>query len=73
MTTRKTKDADSVQTNDAPAASAEKATPHYATRVFTDAGTERRFEQDDELTGIEPGVVANYAAAGLATTEKPSA
>lgn len=44
---------------------------HYATRDFKDAGTERAFEKGAELTDVEAGALANYVAAGLATTDKP--
>lgn len=47
--------------------------PHYATRDFTDAGTGRSFSAGAELKDIEDGQVGNYAAAGLATDEKPKA
>jgi hypothetical protein len=48
------------------------ATPKkfYATRDFKDAGIEKAFKLGDELTS-EPGV-ENYAAAGLASDEKPA-
>lgn len=44
---------------------------HYATRAFKDAGTERAFEMDAELTDVSAGELANYVNAGLATTDKP--
>lgn len=43
----------------------------YATRDFKDAGTTRFFERGGEITDAEDGEIANYAAAGLASTEKP--
>ena len=46
---------------------------HFATRNFQDAGTERSFERGAELTDVKDGALANYVAAGLATTEKPQA
>lgn len=49
-------------------------TQHYATRNFRDAGTEREFEQGKPFPDdVSDGSIVNYAAAGLATTEKPSA
>lgn len=47
------------------------ATPKtlYATRDFKDAGTEKAFKLGDDVTD-EPGA-ENYAAAGLASEEKP--
>lgn len=45
--------------------------PHYATRDFKDAGTTRFFERGAEITDAQDGEIANYAAAGLASTEKP--
>lgn len=45
--------------------------PHFATRNFSDAGTLRNFESGDEIKGAAPGEIANYVAAGLASTEKP--
>ena len=44
--------------------------PHYATRDFTDAGTTRRFERGAVIEA-EPGELANYLAAGIASHEKP--
>lgn len=45
--------------------------PHFATRDFTDAGTKRRFESGAEIKEAQPGEIANYVAAGLASIEKP--
>lgn len=45
--------------------------PHFATRDFKDAGTTRFFERAGEITDVTDGEMANYAAAGLASTEKP--
>lgn len=45
--------------------------PHFATRNFKDAGTTRFFERGDEITEVTDGEIVNYAAAGLASTEKP--
>lgn len=45
--------------------------PHYATRDFKDAGTTRFFERGSEITDATDGEITNYAAAGLASTEKP--
>lgn len=50
-----------------------KATPFYATREFTDAGTGRAFEKNAELIGIDAGTIENYRVAGLATSKKPDA
>jgi hypothetical protein len=44
--------------------------PHYATRDFTDAGTTKHFERGAKIDA-EPGEIGNYAAAGLASTDKP--
>lgn len=59
------------KTTTTTAASETKATPFYATREFTDAGTGRTFGKNDELTDIDAGVIANYRAGGLASPEKP--
>ena len=73
MTTKKTDGADGATTNDTattPTAAADK--PHYATRDFKDAGSERQFVKDGKpLTDVTPGELANYVAAGLASTDKP--
>ncbi|KQN77877.1 hypothetical protein [Sphingomonas sp. Leaf62] len=61
------------KTTTAVAASEPKATPFYATREFTDAGTGRAFEKNAELVGIDAGTAENYRVAGLATSEKPDA
>lgn len=45
--------------------------PHFATRDFKDAGTTRFFERSAEITDVTDGEIGNYAAAGLASTEKP--
>lgn len=50
-----------------------KKTTFYATRFFKDAGTERTFEFGAELTDLDEGTLRNYAAAGVASTEKPKA
>lgn len=52
---------------------ATKTTPKtfYATRDFNDAGTTRRFAAGEEIKEAKPGELANYEAAGLASTEKP--
>jgi hypothetical protein len=47
------------------------AKPHYATRDFKDAGTTRFFPRGNEITDATDGEIANYVAAGLASTEKP--
>lgn len=47
-------------------------TTYYATRDFTDAGTERSFEKGKPLEDVDEGTARNYAAAGLASTEKPT-
>lgn len=44
--------------------------PFYAQRDFADAGTTRRFERGTTIDA-EPGEIANYVAAGLASHEKP--
>jgi len=44
---------------------------HYATRDFTDAGTTRRFERGEKIEECSDGELGNYAAAGLASTDKP--
>ncbi len=49
-----------------------KATTYYATRDFKDAGTERAFTGGKPLENIDEDTARNYAAAGLASTEKPS-
>jgi hypothetical protein len=54
-------------TTDASAA----ATPHFATRDFKDAGTTRFFARGAEITDAQPGEIANYVAAGLASTDRP--
>lgn len=46
---------------------------YYATRDFTDAGTERSFEKGKPLENIDEATARNYAAAGAASTEKPDA
>jgi hypothetical protein len=46
--------------------------PHYATRDFSDGGTNRQFQRGAVIEA-DPGEIANYAAAGLATIEKPKA
>lgn len=71
MTTKKTEDASASQTTETTAKT--DAKPYFATRRFKDAGTERTFQAGDELKDVEPGSIANYARAGLASTEKPSA
>lgn len=48
------------------------AKTYYATRDFNDAGTERSFAAGGELKDVDDGALANYEAAGLATTEKPA-
>lgn len=45
----------------------------FATRDFTDAGTERSYERNKPITDVEAGVMGNYIAAGLATDEEPTA
>ena len=47
------------------------ATPkkHYATRDFTDAGTEKAFTANEPIDAT-PGEIANYVAASLATDQK---
>jgi hypothetical protein len=44
---------------------------YYATRDFKDAGTTRFFERAAEIKDVTAGEMANYAFAGLASTEKP--
>lgn len=44
--------------------------PMYATRDFNDAGTEKSFTRGEKITA-KAGELANYAAAGLASEEKP--
>lgn len=46
---------------------------YYATRDFTDAGTERSFEKGKPLENVDEATARNYAAAGAASTEKPAA
>lgn len=46
---------------------------YYATRDFTDAGTERSFEKGKSLENVDEATALNYAAAGAASTEKPEA
>lgn len=48
-----------------------KATTYYATRGFKDAGTERTFVGGKPLENIDEDTARNYAAAGLASTDKP--
>ena len=48
------------------------AKPFYATRDFRDAGTGRRFEGGKPIDA-EPGEIANYEAAGLASDKKADA
>lgn len=43
---------------------------HYATKNFKDAGTERSFIAGEEITDATAGELANYVAAGAASTEK---
>jgi hypothetical protein len=38
----------------------------YATRNFTDAGTNKSFKTGQELTGLSEGELGNYEHAGLA-------
>lgn len=44
--------------------------PHYATRDFNDAGTTARFERGKAIDA-SADEIANYVAAGLASTDKP--
>lgn len=45
-----------------------------ATRDFTDAGTGRSFLANKPVDDVEPGEMANYAAAGLVKAdEQPAA
>ncbi|MGW8190159.1 hypothetical protein [Sphingomonas hankookensis] len=44
----------------------------YATKDFTDAGTERSFEYGKEVD-VDEGTALNYEAAGLVSTQKPAA
>lgn len=48
------------------------APKYYATKDFTDAGTDKRFDRGNPME-IDEGTFANYEAAGLASTEKPAA
>lgn len=48
-------------------------TTMYATRDFTDAGTERAFSRGETLKDVTEGEMANYVAAGLASATKPKA
>lgn len=41
-------------------------TKRYATRDFTDAGTNKSFKAGQELTGLSEGELGNYEHAGLA-------
>ena len=45
----------------------------YATRDFRDAGSERAFAAGEPIRDVSDGAMANYAAAGLATSDKPKA
>lgn len=47
------------------------ARTYYATKDFIDAGTEALFERGKPME-IDEGTAANYRAAGLASTDKPS-
>ncbi|MEG3089501.1 hypothetical protein [Sphingomonas sp. PB4P5] len=75
--TAKKDDSATAQTNDAATANdtpqVEPSKTYYATRDFGDAGTERQFTKGEKLTDVEHGSLVNYAAAGLASTEKPKA
>lgn len=42
----------------------------FATRNFKDAGASKSYKQGEEISA-EPGVIENYAAAGLVSDEKP--
>ncbi|WP_294353321.1 hypothetical protein [uncultured Sphingomonas sp.] len=44
----------------------------FATRDFKDAGTSKAYKLGDEINA-EPGVIDNYAAAGLVSDQKPKA
>jgi hypothetical protein len=46
--------------------------PMLATRDFTDAGTGKSFASGKAVEG-DDGTLANYAAAGLVSAEKPQA
>lgn len=45
----------------------------YATRDFRDAGSERAFAAGEPIRDVSDGEMANYAAAGLASPDKPKA
>lgn len=46
---------------------------YYATRDFKDEGTGKSFEGGKPMPDVDEATFANYAAAGLASTEKPAA
>lgn len=43
---------------------------YYATRDFSDAGTEKRFAKGEKIEATD-GEMGNYVAAGLATEDQP--
>jgi hypothetical protein len=67
-----TKTATSANGAGGDAAPAKPEITYYATRNFRDAGTEDSFTKGEEVKAGK-GRLANYAAAGLVTTEKPAA